>query len=96
MRDLDITPAGTGISEPLSENVNLLGALLGQAVREQCGRDALRLVEELRQLCKRAFVERDDTLRRDMGRRAAGIVRDQYCAEKIVPLYEQAYERALQ
>ena len=30
MRDLDITPAGTGISEPLSENVNLLGALLGQ------------------------------------------------------------------
>ena len=38
---------------------------------------------------------RDETLRRDMGRRAATIVRDQYCAERIVPLYEQAYASAI-
>jgi N-acetyl-alpha-D-glucosaminyl L-malate synthase BshA len=38
---------------------------------------------------------RDETLRREMGRRAATIVRDQYCAERIVPLYEQAYASAI-
>ena len=37
---------------------------------------------------------RDRTMRREMGRRAAAFVREEYCTERIVPLYEQAYERA--
>jgi L-malate glycosyltransferase len=37
---------------------------------------------------------RDEALRREMGRRAALFVRENYCTERIVPLYEQAYERA--
>jgi len=36
-----------------------------------------------------------DTLRREgMGRGAAAMVRTEYCADRIVPLYEQAYARA--
>jgi glycosyltransferase involved in cell wall biosynthesis len=31
-----------------------------------------------------------------MGRRAAELVRERFCTERIVPLYEGAYERALQ
>ncbi|HEX6693992.1 MAG TPA: phosphoenolpyruvate carboxylase [Longimicrobiales bacterium] len=55
---------GGGISRPLSENVNLLGDLLGQVVEEQAGRATLDLVEELRMLCRRALHEHDDGLRR--------------------------------
>jgi phosphoenolpyruvate carboxylase len=44
----------TGITGPLSEDVNLLGSLLGRAIAEQAGADTLELVEELRLLCKRA------------------------------------------
>ena len=61
--NLDIAPSGTGISQPLSENVNLLGAMLGQVIREQYGREALVLVEELRLLCKKALTHNDPTLR---------------------------------
>jgi L-malate glycosyltransferase len=55
-----------------------------------CGLDAL---DEMASHAVRLL--RDDDLRRDMGRRAADIVREQYCTDRIVPLYEQAYERAL-
>lgn len=37
---------------------------------------------------------RDEAARRRMGRRAAEFVRENYCTERIVPLYEQAYDRA--
>jgi N-acetyl-alpha-D-glucosaminyl L-malate synthase BshA len=37
---------------------------------------------------------RDGATRRNIGRRAAAFVRENYCTERIVPLYEQAYERA--
>ncbi|HEX6064475.1 MAG TPA: phosphoenolpyruvate carboxylase [Longimicrobiales bacterium] len=53
---------GTGISLPLSEQVNLLGALLGEVVAAQGGAGMLLLVEELRLLCKRAASEQDDSL----------------------------------
>jgi hypothetical protein len=37
-----------------------------------------------------------DPRRRDaMGAAGAEMVRREYCADRIVPLYEQAYERAL-
>ncbi|MBW3630911.1 MAG: phosphoenolpyruvate carboxylase, partial [Gemmatimonadetes bacterium] len=51
---LQIEAEGTGISRPLSEQVNLLGEMLGQAIREQAGERVFGLVEELRVLCKRA------------------------------------------
>jgi len=54
---------GTGISRPLSEQVNLVGALLGRAIREHYGEDALALVEELRLLCKEAAQADDPSLR---------------------------------
>jgi phosphoenolpyruvate carboxylase len=46
--------AGSGITGPLSESVNLLGRLLGEAVRDQAGAGTYRLVEELRLLCREA------------------------------------------
>src|SRR5690606_36500182 len=63
IRGIDIHAEGTGISRPLSENVNLLGGLLGAVIRERAGEDMLALVEELRTLCKRALHEDDPSLR---------------------------------
>jgi phosphoenolpyruvate carboxylase len=60
---LDVESEGTGISRPLSEQVNLLGAMLGHALRDRFGPDLLDLVEELRLLCKRAELEEDPSLR---------------------------------
>ena len=37
---------------------------------------------------------RDDATRGAMGRRAADLVREHYCTERIVPMYERAYEHA--
>jgi phosphoenolpyruvate carboxylase len=52
-----------GFSKPLSENIDLLGNLLGNVLTQQGGPHILELVEELRLLCKRAAAEDDDTLR---------------------------------
>jgi N-acetyl-alpha-D-glucosaminyl L-malate synthase BshA len=38
---------------------------------------------------------RDTSRREAIGRAAANMVRTEYCADRIVPLYERAYERAL-
>lgn len=51
---LQVEAEGTGISASLSKQVNLLGALLGQAIRDHAGDDLLALVERLRLLCKEA------------------------------------------
>jgi phosphoenolpyruvate carboxylase len=51
---LQVETEGTGISTPLSEQVNLLGALLGRVISEQAGQEMLDLVEELRLLCKKS------------------------------------------
>jgi phosphoenolpyruvate carboxylase len=56
---LDVESEGTGISRPLSEQVNLLGAMLGDAIRRRFGADALGRVETLRTLCKAAEEGRD-------------------------------------
>ncbi len=63
---LDIEAEGTGISKPLSKQVNLLGAMLGQVVAEQMGEDMLDLVESLRLRCKQAEQEDDPALRDDV------------------------------
>lgn len=65
IRGIDIQAEGTGISRPLSENVNLLGGLLGEVIAERAGRDMLALVEQLRTLCKRALQENDPSLREE-------------------------------
>ena len=48
---------GTGISEPLSLQVNLLGELLGHAIREVVGKPSFEQVEKLRTLCKAVYLE---------------------------------------
>ncbi|MEZ4416742.1 MAG: phosphoenolpyruvate carboxylase [Gemmatimonadota bacterium] len=45
---------GTGISRPLSEQVNLLGSMLGAAIAEQYSDATLECVESLRAACKNA------------------------------------------
>jgi phosphoenolpyruvate carboxylase len=72
-RGLEVEAEGTGISRPLSEQINLLGSLLGRAVRDQAGDAILELVEELRLACKRAAQERDSALREEAARRIAGL-----------------------
>ncbi len=69
---LDVESEGTGISRPLSEQVNLLGAMLGDAIRRRFGEDALARVETLRTLCKAAAEGHDP----DGTRRAAELVAD--------------------
>ena len=56
---LQVKSEGTGISQPLSQQVNLLGEMLGHAIREQAGERVFSLVEELRQLCKKAASDED-------------------------------------
>ncbi|HKI44513.1 MAG TPA: phosphoenolpyruvate carboxylase [Balneolales bacterium] len=51
---LQIKAEGSGISRPLSEQVNLMGSLLGHAIRKQAGEEVFQDVEHLRQLCKKA------------------------------------------
>jgi phosphoenolpyruvate carboxylase len=68
---LEVEAEGTGITRELSEHVNLLGAILGQAVRDQGGSGVLDQVEHLRGLCKQAAQTSDDELRRQ----AAAVIR---------------------
>ncbi len=44
-----------GTSRPLSENVDMLGTLLGRAVRSIAGDDMFELVESLRIRCRKAY-----------------------------------------
>ncbi|MFB6279604.1 MAG: phosphoenolpyruvate carboxylase [Salinibacter sp.] len=68
---LDLETEGTGISKPLSRQVNLLGSMLGQITREQIGEDLFEQVEDLRILCKRAEHEDDPSLREEAADRIA-------------------------
>ncbi len=54
---LEVEAEGSGISAPLSRHVNLLGALLGRAVRERYGDATFDLIERLRALCRDADAE---------------------------------------
>jgi phosphoenolpyruvate carboxylase len=70
---LDIDAEGTGISGPLSRDVNLLGTLLGHAIRRQAGDDVFESVESLRRLCKRAAAEDDPSLREEAAARIGAL-----------------------
>ncbi|HCQ03263.1 MAG TPA: phosphoenolpyruvate carboxylase, partial [Candidatus Latescibacteria bacterium] len=67
--DFAIETEGTGISAPLSEQINLLGAVLGHVIRTQAGQDIFDLVEDLRGLCKQAAVDEDEALRDEAARK---------------------------
>lgn len=69
-RGLRVEAEGTGISLELSRQINLLGEMLGQVVRDEAGERVFELVEELRLLCKTAAAED----RPEPRRRAAEIV----------------------
>jgi len=65
VHDADAASAETGgITPPLSRQVDLLGRVLGQALRRRAGPDALALVEELRLACREA-ADTDDPGPRD-------------------------------
>ena len=67
---LDIESEGTGISRPLSEQVNLLGSMLGDAIRRRYGAEGLERVETLRRLCREA----DPALAPEARDRAAQVI----------------------
>jgi phosphoenolpyruvate carboxylase len=74
---------GTGISAPLSRNVNLVGGLLGEVVAERHGQPVLELIERLRLLCREAAREDDDPARRG---EAARIIAEQDLETLLVVL----------
>jgi phosphoenolpyruvate carboxylase len=53
----------------LSDNVDLLGRVLGQVIADRAGQATFELVESLRQLCKQALQDGDDGLRRQAAER---------------------------
>ncbi|TVQ12906.1 MAG: phosphoenolpyruvate carboxylase [Balneolaceae bacterium] len=63
-KGLSIEAEGEGISEPLSKNVNLLGELVGHAIREQAGEEIFNIVEDLRSRCKNAYKADGDKTRK--------------------------------
>ncbi|WP_022835912.1 phosphoenolpyruvate carboxylase [Salisaeta longa] len=73
---LDIEAEGTGISKPLSRQVNLLGAMLGQVTAEQMGPEMLERVERLRLLCKQAAHDDAPARRDEAAEEIAGLSRD--------------------
>jgi phosphoenolpyruvate carboxylase len=71
-RGLHIEVEGTGISAPLSRNVNLVGGLLGEVVAERHGQATLDLVERLRLLCREAAHDEQSAKRDEAARIIAG------------------------
>jgi len=70
-------PDRSGISEPLSRQVNLLGETLGRAVRERAGPETLERVEELRLACREAARTGDPEPRDRAAERIAGLSLDE-------------------
>lgn len=62
MLAFDVTEQGRAASEPLREDIRLLGGILGEVIRDQEGEDVLELVEEAR---TRAFAVRRHEEHRD-------------------------------
>jgi phosphoenolpyruvate carboxylase len=91
---LDVETEGTGISKPLSRQVNLLGAMLGQVTREQLGEDLFEQVEDLRVLCKRADREDDPGLRDEAATRIADL--DEETITRLLHVYTTFFHLANQ
>lgn len=65
-KGINVEAEGDGISEELSKQVNMLGALVGHAVREQAGDEVFNLVEGLREKCKSAYVDNNSGNRNEV------------------------------
>jgi len=72
-QELHFESQGTGISVPLSEQINLLGGLLGRVIQSQASPEMLSLVEELRQLTKQSIQEHDPSIREQVVERIKGL-----------------------
>ena len=83
--ELDLETEGTGISKPLSRQVNLLGSMLGRISEEQGGTALFEHVEGLRALCKEAEQESDPEKREEAARRIAEL--DQDTLERLLHVY---------
>lgn len=70
---LSFEAQGTGISVPLSEQINLLGGLLGRVIEAQASPEILGLVEELRRLTKQAITQQESHLRDQVIERIKGL-----------------------
>ena len=62
-QELHFDAQGTGISVPLSEQINLLGGLLGRVIQAQASPKILGLIEELRHLSKQAIIQNEPEFR---------------------------------
>lgn len=62
-KGIQVHAEGEGISTSLSKQVNLLGVLIGEAVRDQAGKEMFELVDGLRSKCKTAYIENQPALR---------------------------------
>ncbi|WP_375801288.1 phosphoenolpyruvate carboxylase [Salinibacter sp.] len=82
---LDLETEGTGISEPLSRQVNLLGAMLGEAAKAQDGNALFDHVETLRTLCKEAEQGNDPAPREEAARRISRL--DRSTLERLLHVY---------
>jgi len=82
---LDLETEGTGISEPLSRQVNLLGAMLGEAAKAQNGDALFDHVETLRTLCKEAEQTGDPAPREEAARRISRL--DRPTLERLLHVY---------
>ena len=60
MKGFQVESGKEGGSRPLSDNVNMLGTLLGKAVRSIAGDDMFELVEAMRLRCRKAYEEGSD------------------------------------
>lgn len=63
---INVDAEGDGITEALSKQVNLLGALVGNAVLEQAGEPVFKLVDGLRLNCKNAYEDSNGDLRQQV------------------------------
>ncbi|MCS3628854.1 phosphoenolpyruvate carboxylase [Salinibacter ruber] len=83
--DLDLETEGTGISKPLSRQVNLVGSMLGHIAEEQSGEPLFEHVEGLRALCKAAEQEDAPEKREEAAERIAAL--DQDTLERLLHVY---------
>ncbi len=74
---INVEAEGTGVSRPLSKQVNLLGVMLGQAIKDRAGQETLDLVEELRLQCKEAAQKKDNKLRNEAAERISTLPHEQ-------------------
>lgn len=75
---LNVEAEGDGISESLSKQVNLLGSLIGHAVREQAGEPMYKIIEGLRSTCKRAYSNDAESLRNEAWKKIEGLEQHQF------------------